>query len=81
MAERNELVRQIKAMAQELVGQDGLEFDVFRMAHLPEKGCQIDQETSLKTRIIEQGLSEGYMAKRLVCSKHNTSSGWVHIDY
>lgn len=81
MVEINKLTDQIKAIAQELVNEEGLDFDIYRLAHPPSKGCQVKQETGLKTRIVELGVSEGYSAKRLVCGVHKTSSGWIHVDY
>jgi hypothetical protein len=81
MLERDEAIHQIKAKAQELVNEDGLDFDIFRLAHTPTKRCRTQIETTLKTRIVELGLSEGYIAKRLRCERHNTSSEWVHEDY
>ncbi len=81
MTEREQAIRQIKAIAQELVNEEDLDFNIFRLVHSPVEGCHVTQETSLKTRIIELGSSEGYIAKRYTCNKHNTSSGWVHEDY
>ncbi len=81
MTEREKAVRQINEIAQELVNENELDFSIFRLAHSPAEGCRVTQEISLKTRIIELGSSEGYIAKRYTCSKHNTSSQWVHEDY
>lgn len=80
MTERKKAIGQIKAIAQELINEDGFGFDVFRLTH-SSVYCEITQETGLKTRVVELGHSEGYPAKRLVCKKHNKSSEWVHIDY
>ena len=81
MTERKEAIHQIKEIAQELVNEDKLDFSIFRLAHSPVEGCRVTQEICLKTRIIELGSSEGYIAKRYICSKHNTASSWVHEDY
>ena len=78
MTGRKEAIHQINEITQELMNEDELDFNIFRLVH---PLCITTQETSLKTRIIELGASEGYIAKRLVCNKHNVSSEWVHVDY
>jgi hypothetical protein len=78
MTEREVAIGQIKEIAQELINEDGLHFNIFRLAH---PHCITTEELSLKTRIVELGHSEGYIAKKLVCKEHDVSSSWVHEDY
>lgn len=78
MTEKEKAIRQIKEIAQELTKEDGIDYDIFSLAH---PRCRTTKETGLKTGIVESGFSKGYPAKKLVCKKHNVSSQWVHVDY